>query len=291
MFHKVFKALGLLKDKEIKSSLYRKEVQENQPELSHSDLEKVLIEVAQEFEDPNKFSEAAQRVAGKLTFKQAERLTQYFHDTPAAPEALKETLAKYGLLGVWLNVCQDSIFEIFFNYKEEAIPTLYALMFGEYDWTQYKAIDVLCRFAKKGIRTDGIINDIGKNLSQFRYETVFSAIESLSKIKNHKSIPKILLTTFDRYSKEDPIEGLHILQFLAINYPDQAREKLRFVKSIVKDKNNFEEEQIEAAIFSLQLDAKDEEIIALLDHWELNAEEQNQRERITQFKKQMTSKS
>ncbi|MFK7923099.1 MAG: hypothetical protein AB8H47_14140 [Bacteroidia bacterium] len=281
MFRKIFRALGLIPAEDLSPPPKHIEA----PRLSHAALEKILIEVGQEFENPDRFSAAAQRVASQFAFIQVERLTLYFHDPPATPEALKETLVKYGQLGVWMNVCQNAIFEVLYQYKEEAIPTLNGIMFGEYDWTQYKAIDVLCKFANEGIRADGIISDIGKNLSRFRYETVFAAIDSLSKIENHKSIPKVLFQIFEDYSKDDPIDGLYILQYLAINYPDQARKQLRFVKAIAKDKNRTEEDRIDAAIFAHQLDAKNQTIKDLLDHWEINAEEQSLRDIITELKK------
>jgi hypothetical protein len=117
------------------------------------DLKDYLIEVAKEFENEEQFKLAAKNVALKLEFERAIKLIKYFHDNPSEPESLKYKTNKYGLLGVWMNICQNSIFEILYNYKEKAIPTLYSIGFGEYDWTQYKAIDVLCRFANEGIKT------------------------------------------------------------------------------------------------------------------------------------------
>lgn len=282
------------------------------------ELESLLIEVAKEFEDENRFKKAAQEVASRLAFERAKKLTGYFHENPPEPDNLKSKTAKYGMLGVWMMICQNAIFEILYNYKEQAIPTLYAIGFGQYDWTQYKAIGVLCRLAQEGIQTNEIINDIGNKIKDFRYEAVFPSIESLSRIPNNEEIPKIILEVFDEYSIDDPIDGLHILRILAVNYPNEVKGKLTFIKSIAKGEGiedrpplldgavlitdeagneqysiggeeiqgNFEEtHKITAAALYYYLDSSDKEINERIDFWEKDANEEAHRNMIRELKK------
>jgi len=281
-------------------------------------LEQMLISVAQEFENNEKFQNAAQQVAKQLEFETAKHLVNYFHNTPAIPEELKGKVSKYGLLGVWMDICQDGIFEIFFNYKEAAIPLLYRIGFGVYDWTQYKAITILCRLAQEDIQANQIINDIGKQIHSFRYEAIFPSIRALSNIKNKEKVAEIILHVFDTYSKGDPIDGLYLLQYLAVNYPERAKEKLGFIKSIAKGKGtegrspmldgeigsiqedgtityhnvnnkpiegNFNEKhQINAAILFGCLEPNDKEINGLLDYWVLNAKDEVAKMRIKKYR-------
>lgn len=282
------------------------------------ELQDYLIEVAKEFENEGQFKMAAKNVALKLEFERAKNLVKYFHNNPTEPESLKNKTSKYGLLGVWMNICQNSIFEILYNYKEKAIPTLYSIGFGEYDWTQYKAIDVLCRFASEGIKTNEIVTDIGNEINSFRYEAVFPSIESLSRISNNPKIPKIILNIFDEYSNDDPINGLHILTILLKNYPAAVKSKLEFIKSIArgegienrspvldgavlsidKDGNesytikgeeiegNFEEShRINAIALFYQLDTTDKEINELIEYWAKNAKDESHRNMIIDLKK------
>ncbi len=281
-------------------------------------LDELLIEVAQEFEDSNKFKEAAQAVANQLEFSSAIALTQYFHQTPPEPEALKSKTRKYGLLGIWISICQNAIFEILYNYKAQAIPTLYSIGFGEYDWTQYKAIDVLCRLANEGIETEAIIKNIGGKIQDFRYEAAMPSLESLATIPDNNEVSKIILKMFDEYADGDPIDGLYILRLLAFNYPIEAKTKLSFIKAIAKgegienrspfldgavvsvDKEGnetysmggqeiegtFEEtHKITAAALYFFLDQEDSEINQLIDFWERHAKEEGHRNMIVELKK------
>ncbi|HLP93059.1 MAG TPA: hypothetical protein VK168_03440 [Saprospiraceae bacterium] len=282
------------------------------------ELQDYLIDVAKEFENEEQFKMAAKNVALKLEFERAKSLIKYFHNNPTEPKSLKNKTSKYGLLGVWMNICQNSIFEILYNYKEKAIPTLYSIGFGEYDWTQYKAIDVLCRFASEGIKTNEIVTDIGNEINNFRYEAVFPSIESLSTISNNPKIPQIILNIFDEYSNDDPIDGLHILRILLKNYPEAVKGKLEFIKSIArgggvenrspmldgavlsidKDGNesysirgeeiegNFEElHRINAAALFYRLDSTDKEINELIEYWAKSAKKESHRNMIIELKK------
>lgn len=173
MLNTILRALGLKKKTDKSKTSVRMDNPQNKNQKRNLELEKFLIEVAKEFEDKDKFKSAAKKVASELEFEKAKELPRYFHDNPPEPESLKSKTAKYGLFGVWMSICQDSVFEILYNYKEKAIPTLYSIGFGVYDWTQYKAINILCRLADEGIQTDEIVKDIGDEINQFRYEAIF----------------------------------------------------------------------------------------------------------------------
>lgn len=310
--------MGLKRPTDKSKTSVRMNNPQNKNQKRNLELEKFLIEVAKEFEDKDKFKSAAKKVAFELEFEKAKELPRYFHDNPPEPESLKSKTAKYGLFGVWMNICQDSVFEILYNYKEKAIPTLYSIGFGVYDWTQYKAIDILCRLADEGIQTDEIVKEIGDKINQFRYEAVLPSIKSLSRISNNPEVPKIVLNIFEEYSNEDPIDGLHILRVLEKNYSDIVKSKFEFIKSIARGKGienrsplldgavlsidkdgnesysirgeeiegNFEElHRINAAALFYRLDSTDKEINELIEYWAKSAKEESHRNMIIELKK------
>jgi hypothetical protein len=201
-------------------------------DIDDIDLAEKIVKVAIEFENPELFTNSAKKVASELNFLEAQKLTSYFHNPPQEPEFIKSTTANYGVLGVWMGICQDAIFEILYHYKEDAIIILYMIGFGQYDWTQYKAIDVLCRLANDGIETERIVKNIGENLHHFRYEAVMPSMESLSEIENSENVPKILKKLFDEYVEDDVIDGFYILNAMAKNYPNEAKKELDFLKSL-----------------------------------------------------------
>ncbi len=277
----------------------------------------LLIEVAQEFEDLDRFRAAAQSVASRLTFDQAKDLTQFFHRNPPQPDALADKMQKYGIFGVWMNICQDAIFEVLFQYKAAAIPTLNTIAFGVYDWTQYKAIDILCRLAIDGIQTQETIRNIGDKIGYFRYEAVFPSLASLARIPDNQDVPKIMLGVFNEYADADPIDALMVLHLLVPNYPQEAKPHLAFIKAIAKGQGienrsplldgavmsidadghesfymhgveiegNFEEtHRINAAMLFYHLDQDDPEINQLLDHWEQHAANEAHRDAIRALK-------
>lgn len=318
MLNKILRALGLIKKADKSNTSSKRDDSQVKSQKRDLILESFLIEVAKEFEDEIEFKAAAKRVASKLEFEKAKELPRYFHNNPPEPKSLKSKTAKYGLLGVWMSVCQDSVFEILYNYKEKAIPTLYSIGFGVYDWTQYKAINILCRLADEGIQTDEILKDIGEEINYFRYEAVFPSIESLSRISDNQEIPKIILNIFDEYSNDDPIDGLHILRTLVKNYPESVKSKLEFIKSIARGKGienrsplldgavlsidkegneiysirgeeiegNFEElHRINATALFYHLDSTDKEINGLIEYWAKNAKEESHRNMIIELKK------
>jgi hypothetical protein len=45
----------------------------------------------------------------------------------------------------------EAAFEILYNLGEAALPLLRKIAFGEYDWTQGNAIEILRRWAAEGV--------------------------------------------------------------------------------------------------------------------------------------------
>ncbi len=274
-------------------------------------LKSYIIEVAKHFEEPYKFKASAKIIANKIEVEEAKLLTKYFHNNPEEPEYLKATIRKYGTLGVWMDICQNAILEILYNFKEAIIPTLYEIGFGKYDWTQYKAIDKICQLASEGIATETTINKLDEEILSFRYEALLPCINSLTRIK-HDSIPPIYEKVFNEL-KEDVIDGLEVIQCLAVNYPDKARLKIPYLLNAVETLSNetrsplldgavmqtnedgtvqffqngieitesYNEQHIVFILsFCYQLNPENKEVNKLIDYWKNNAVNMDHRKQL-----------
>ena len=68
---------------------------------------------------------------------------------------------------------------MFYYFRESAIPVLKRVAYGEYDWTQGNAIEVLCRLAAEGINTDATVAEIRAALPEMRIEALLYAFGPL----------------------------------------------------------------------------------------------------------------
>ena len=118
----------------------------------------------------------AKEKSAEFTISDLESFKKLFHNPPKESELYN--YKKHGL-GAWLSTCQFAIFEIYFNLGEEAIPFIREIAWGEYDWTQGNAIELLIRFAASGIQREEILNDIKRNYPDIRYEAQLYAIQPL----------------------------------------------------------------------------------------------------------------
>jgi hypothetical protein len=122
------------------------------------------------------FRERARVEAGKLQLSDLPLLKAMFHTLPK--ESPIFDIDKHGL-GGWLSSCQFAIFELIFNMGEETIPFLREIAFGEYDWTQANAMELLCRFAAKGIQREETMTDLNREMPKMRWEALRCLAEPL----------------------------------------------------------------------------------------------------------------
>jgi hypothetical protein len=136
------------------------------------------------------FRERAATEAQKLQISDLPYLKSIFHSPPK--ESPIFDTGKHGL-GGWLSSCQFAVFELIFNMGEAVIPFLREIAFGEYDWTQANAIELLCRFAAKGIQREETITDLNREMPRMRWEALLYVAEPLlHQAREDKAIEGIL---------------------------------------------------------------------------------------------------
>lgn len=141
-----------------------------------NDLSRMVSDVATKIEDPLAFRAAAAEAAATLDASVIQTLSKRFHSPPDAPDGFGPD--EVGL-GGWLACWQFAIFEIYYNFGADAVPALRPVAYGEYDWTQGNAIEILCRLAADGVQTRDIVDELKCKFPNLRYEAQLYAIRPL----------------------------------------------------------------------------------------------------------------
>lgn len=146
-----------------------------------------------------------------LCLSSPDELSRYFHHPPA--ESPQFDVHEHGL-GGWLSSCQFAVFELIYNFGEDALPFLRKIAWGEYDWIQCNAIELMIRLAADGVATKEIIADIRAEFPGIRHEASLYAIEPLiSRLDREPDLKRVFdqllsiaefKTAFDELMYVDP---------------------------------------------------------------------------------------
>ena len=139
--------------------------------------------------DSGAFKSKAKELSNKYHANDLRELKGLLHNPP--PESSNYNVEKHGL-GSWMSSCQFAIFELYYNKGIEALPLVRQIAWGKYDWTQGNAIELLIRFASKGICREKLIEEIKQHYPKVRSEAQLYAIQpligELSKDESLKSV-------------------------------------------------------------------------------------------------------
>lgn len=161
-------------------------------------------------------------LAKTLSLKQMERAIDLFFVTSINYVLQKEDICRMNIV---LGLCIAR--------GEDVCPYLDSVAFGEYDWTQRDAIEILCRMAlAKGIRKQRTLELIFENLGSFRYETFMPCMEYLGWFENEPRVEEIFKSNLQHY-KDNYREFLNILKHCVWSYPEIVREYSALLKSII----------------------------------------------------------
>ncbi len=187
--------------------------------------------VAAAITTPETFHMRARVATEELGAQCIPLLPSFFHKPPSSPE---EAGDQFQGLGQWMAVCQAAIFEMLNYFREAALPLLRQVAFGEYDWTQARAIEVLCKFASEGIEREQIDRELAEVLPQLRYETVMSANNVLAQLT--VVAPRLMVafhTLIHEYMQEDPVDALDLIEALASADPPSASVYEAFLRRLM----------------------------------------------------------
>jgi hypothetical protein len=160
------------------------------PAPSRVQLNEKVRWVARALHDPPLFEQRAEGVAEEFGAEAIDVLAGLFHSEHTPPPDLKPLFPG---LSDWLSARQFAIFEIFYYLREAALPVLREVAYGEHDWTQGNAIEILCRFAAEGIDRAGIVKELKARLPDISEDTHFYALGPLmDRVKQNTAIQDVL---------------------------------------------------------------------------------------------------
>lgn len=146
--------------------------------------------VAVSIADLDEFRNRADIVASEFGPTAIEQLAKLFHAEHSPPA---ELAAQFQGLGTWMAARQFAIFEIFYNFGGDSIPILQRVAYGDYDWTQGNAIEILCRLAADDVQREQIISGLVEHLPAMREEAHYYALNPLiSQSKSNQKLNDVL---------------------------------------------------------------------------------------------------
>jgi hypothetical protein len=192
--------------------------------------ESKILWVAVSIKSRDTFRARAKTAAEELGQEYINKLVEYLHNPPEKP---KEAAGEFNKLGEWLSVCQHSIFEILYNFREAALPLLHRIAFGPYDWTQANAIEILCRLASEGVETEGIAEEICREMPEWRYEAIMYSLPHLAMLAAKSPLLMNSLRCLISEFESDPIDAFEVIINIASFAPDAAREYETFLRGLM----------------------------------------------------------
>lgn len=194
-----------------------------------------------------------EKLATLLSLQQMERAVDVFFHNSTSLFRQKENTYR---MNVVLRLCIAR--------GEDICPYLDRTAFGEYDWTQRDAIEILCRMAlAKDIRKQRTLDLIIENLKSFRYETYMPCLEYLSWFENEPRVAEILKGSLQQ-RKDNYSEFLKILKLCVWYYQDVVKDYIPLLKTIIlesdeKDYSLFEMSYIMSSKNGGEMKAYDED--------------------------------
>lgn len=200
--------------------------------------------VAAAYEDQELFKQRGKDAALQLSPEQILRLPKYFfyNNNPRKPEEVRN---KFGGLGEWQWICQEAIFEIFYNRPEVALPIIREVAYGVYDWTQAHAIKTLLRLAANGtLEREATLNELAEFFPSMREESQMRTIRYFSLVKPTTvkviQMLKGLIGENLQYIDEVALDAIQVLAQIAPNKASAYRSLVEnFIQSVPKDKATF----------------------------------------------------
>lgn len=177
-------------------------------------------------------AKAAADVLGPASIRQ---LRKCFHKPPPKPA---EASDRFNRLGEWMENCQFAIFEILYYLREPALPLLHAVADGPYDWTQPKAINVLCRLAIEGVDAQSTAWLVLRRLKTWSYETSLNARDAIAHLA---TISPDVMRAFHAWVRDwqddgDPVDAFELVAALSRRAPAAAREHEAFLRGLMRGK-------------------------------------------------------
>lgn len=173
--------------------------------------------------ESDRFEDVAKIEAASITMQDLPYLQVLLHNSPPLPADID---ARDLGLGQWLAVCQYAVFELVYHLGADALDYVRSVAFGEYDWPQASALEVLCRLCVDGKIDGDIIREIDTRLCEVRFEAcLYFARGLLRRSKTDKRFADIV-------NQFKSVYFYYALADLGENMPTSNEDLIDLVKKI-----------------------------------------------------------
>lgn len=139
----------------------------------------------------------------------------------------------------YISVIHDSVFEILYNYREDAISYLKDLAFDSSIAISIRAMKTLCRLAQGSIDKSNIVMFIDENIDDLRYEVIISSFYFMALIKDSDTIFNIFDRFFHLYHDdcEEYTDALYVLESIYKYDKLSIDPYMHFIKDYALNRN------------------------------------------------------
>ena len=222
---------------------------------------RIIARVAATYGDPVLFERRAKEAAGVIPPEDLWELSEFYHKPPHKPEKAK---GDFEGLGEWMEVCQETVFAILYHIGGRALPVVRRAAFGDYDWTQPKAMRVLTRFVNDGVRAEEIVNEFLFELPYMDDPRSREYAEHFLAQMNHDSpeLREAVGRAVEEAKERDAVAALRLLESLAEVSPDAARAEEEFLRAVMRGEGVRDRHPLlDGALISLDEEGNEREVI------------------------------
>lgn len=192
-----------------------------------------VMYVSRYFDEPEQFAPAAAEVASKIGKDRIPLLFYLLYEN-----GMNEGEQKQDMTLLFQQVLENTVFEILYNFGEEAYLMLFDYTFHSEKKMSYKSVEILCRMAADGIHTKEIVQEINQRIDYSNDQQIIPVLHALSLIQKNKTVDTIFSRTVKRYLDQYPKnpknlrKGLSILRRWAYSNSEGPKAYLPLLKDI-----------------------------------------------------------
>ena len=254
-----------------------KEGEQNLEEISPEKLDYIITEeilkVIENYRDFESVQETVNEATRAIGVKNVEVLKDYLKGRVSKPQRMK---MKYEELGQWGRTVENAVLTIIYGFGEYGVDELLKISVMPSE-VSFKAINLLCKLAARGIEKQKIIDSIIYIMKPLREDEIIKVLNFLSQIKNSSKVDRLLELYYKKYLLDNNLEYAYDTVINRINLRGRyIEDELIFFKVLALYDGKLEADLIlkgENGIIDFSNVSDDIRVKAAVSYYSLNKED------------------
>lgn len=254
-----------------------KEIEENLEDLSPEMLDSLVIEqilkVIENYKDFESVQSTVKEATRLIGRKNVEVLKDYISGRVSKPQRLKKN---YEEIGQWARTVENAVLTIIYGFEEDGVDELLKISIMKSE-VRFKAINLLCKLAARGIEREKIIDSIIYIMKPLKEEEILRVLSFLSQIKNSSKVDRLLELYYKKFLLENSLEYAYDTVINRVNLRGYYKEdELIFFKVLALFEGKLEADLIlegEKGIIDFSNVNEDIRVKAAVSYYSLNKED------------------